>query len=114
MPSPLTKVPFLMVPELIEERPPVLNRPAEPMSSVVVPRSSVPVRLKMPPVRTILPLMSATGMAPLVVLLLPKLRTPPVCAMVPALLNVMGRTSKVPAEALIVPPALLVKLEFWM
>ena len=115
VPSVLTTVPFLRVPELIAVSPPVPNV-AAPMSSVPPPRSTVPVRLKMPPVRTILPLMSATGIAVALVLPLPlpRLNTPPVCAMVPALLNVVGRTSSVPAEALIVPPALLVKLVFWM
>ena len=44
VPSLLTSVPFLIVPEKALS-PPVPKRPAEPMSSVLPPRSSVPLTM---------------------------------------------------------------------
>ena len=99
----LVMVPLLITP--LSELSPPAPKVAAPMSSVPPPRFSLPVMLKLPALRLILPLMSPNVKLLALPLLLPRLITPPLCVMVPALLNVRGRTSSVPVVAPIPPPA---------
>ena len=62
--------------------------------------------LKLPALRLILPLMSPSVKLLALPLLLPRLITPPLCVIAPALLNARGRTSSVPLVAPIPAPAL--------
>ena len=104
VPSPDLMVPFFTVPVLSELRPPVPNA-AVPMSSVPLPpKSTVPVRLSVPPVRLILP---ATTLAPVNVP--SRLMVPPLWLIVPLLLQLVALMVKVPALAPTVP--LLVKFD---
>ena len=128
VPSPLDSTAFFNIPfEVSADSPPVLNRPAPPISSAPPPRSSVPSRFSVvptlrvsrpvaisavvnvlpstsvPPCRLMFP--GLVHAVPLLMVVVPAFTT-----RLPALLKLVGVMPTVPALALSVPPEAFVNV----